>query len=44
VLSGEAEHQPPVGRHERVAVDVAAELLSLGVLPALVSTRIFQSL
>jgi hypothetical protein len=36
MAGGEPEHEPPVGRHEGVAVDVATELLHLRVLPSLV--------
>jgi hypothetical protein len=43
MAGGEPEHEPPVGRHEEVAVDVATELLHRRVLPSLVSSSTFHS-
>jgi hypothetical protein len=39
VPAGEAQDQPPVGRHQRVAVDVPPELVAVGVLAPLVLQR-----
>src|SRR4051812_34775828 len=36
MVASEPQHQPSVGGHERVAVDVPAELIGLGVLPSFV--------
>ena len=36
VPGGEAQHQPPVGSHQRVPIDVPVELVGVGMLPSLV--------
>ena len=43
VPAGEAEDEPAVGGHQRVAVDVPPELVAVGVLAPLYSSATFHS-